>query len=85
MRRVLTLSAAVGIAASALATPAFAKVGYYVIRWDNTGICQIWNEDLRYKPFQWPSTYKVVSKSFPSFEAANAVQLKYRADRRCTL
>ena len=85
MRRVLTLSAAAGIAASALATPAFAKVGYYVIRWDNTGICQIWNEDLRYKPVQWPSTYKVVSKPFPTFDAANAVQLKYRADRRCTL
>ena len=85
MRRVFALCAVAGIASSVFAVPASAKVGYYVIRWDNTGICQVWNEDLRYKPVQWPSTYKVVSKSFPSFDAANAVQLKYRAERRCTL
>ena len=85
MRRVLALCVAVGIASSIFAVPASAKVGYYVIRWDNTGICQIWNEDLHYKPVQWPSTYKVVSKSFPTFVAANDVQLKLRAERRCTL
>ena len=85
MRRVLALCAAIGIAASAFSVPAAAQVGYYVIRWDNTGICQIWNEDLRYKPTQWPSTYKVVSKQFPTFAAANDVQLKMRTDRRCTL
>jgi hypothetical protein len=85
MRRVFALAAVAGIASSVFAVPASAKVGYYVIRWDNTGICQIWNEDLRYKPMQWPSTYKVVSKPLPTFDAANAVQLKYRAERRCTL
>ena len=86
MRRVFALAAVAGIASSVFAVPASAKVGYYVIRWDNTGICQIWNEDLRYKPVQWGSaTYKVVSKPFPTFAAANDVQLKYRAERRCTL
>ena len=85
MRRVLAVCAVAGIASSVFAVPASAKVGYYVIRWDNTGICQIWNEDLRYKPTEWPSTYKVVSKSFPTFTAANDVQLKLRAERRCTL
>ena len=85
MRRVLALCAAAGIATSVFAVPASAKVGYYVIRWDNTGICQIWNEDLHYKPTQWPSTYKVVSKSFPTFSEANGVQLKLRSERRCTL
>ena len=85
MRRVLALFAATGIAASAFTVPAFAQAGYYVIRWDNTGICQIWNEDLRYKPTQWPSTYKVVSKPLSTFAAANDVQLKMRAERRCTL
>ncbi|WFU43042.1 hypothetical protein QA640_11650 [Bradyrhizobium sp. CB82] len=85
MRRVLSVCAVAGIASSVFAVPASAKVGYYVIRWDNTGICQIWNEDLRYKPTEWPSTYKVVSKSFPTFTAANDVQLKLRAERRCTL
>ncbi|MGV7216900.1 hypothetical protein [Bradyrhizobium sp. UFLA05-112] len=85
MRRVLSVCAVAGIASSVFAVPASAKVGYYVIRWDNTGICQIWNEDLRYKPTEWPSTYKVVSKSFPTFTAANDVQLKLRGERRCTL
>jgi hypothetical protein len=85
MRRVLALCAAAGIATSVFAVPASAKVGYYVIRWDNTGICQVWNEDLRYKPAQWPSTYKVVSKPLPSFTEASDLQIKMRQERRCTL
>ena len=85
MRRVLALCAAAGIATSVFAVPASAKVGYYVIRWDNTGICQVWNEDLRYKPVQWPSTYKVVSKPLPSFTEASDLQIKMRQERRCTL
>ncbi len=47
MRRVLALCAVAGIATSVFAVPALAKVGYYVIRWDNTGICQVWNENLQ--------------------------------------
>jgi len=43
MRRATALCAAVGIAVSALAVVSPAQAGYYVIRWDNTGICQIWN------------------------------------------
>jgi hypothetical protein len=85
MRRVTALCAACGIAASALAFAAPAQAGYYVIRWDNTGICQIWNEDLNYKPLQWPSDYKVVSKPVPTLSGAMAVQEKMRMQRQCTL
>jgi hypothetical protein len=86
MRRVLALCAVAGMATSVFAVPASAKVGYYVIRWDNTGICQIWNEDLTYKPLQWgSSTYKVVSKPFPTFQQASELQIKLRGERRCTL
>ena len=86
MRRVLALCAVAGIASSVFAMPASAKVGYYVIRWDNTGICQIWNEDLKFKPAQGGiATYKVVSKSYPTFTAASDMQIKLRAQRRCTL
>src|SRR5690349_10893151 len=75
MRRIVTLAVVAGMAAASVA-PAFAarrhaadpqpqvgaaQPGYYVIRWDNTGICQIWNEQLTSKPKEWPSTYKVVS------------------------
>lgn len=86
MRRVTAAIAAAGIALSTLAVmPAQAAPGYYVIRWDNTGICQIWNQELKYKPIQWPSTYKVVSKIMPTFDAASALQIKMRAQHRCTL
>ena len=86
MRRVLALGAVAGIATSVFAMPAAAKVGYYVIRWDNTGICQVWNEDLKYKPFQWgASTYKVVSKPYPTFTQASELQIRMRGERRCTL
>ena len=87
MRRVLALCAVAGIASSIFAVPASAAAGgYYVIRWDNTGICQVWNEDLRYKPFQWgASTYKVVSKPLPTFTQASELQIKLRGERRCTL
>lgn len=89
MRRLTTLAAAAALTAASLATPALAaptaKTGYYVIRWENTGICQIWNEELQYKPVQWPSTYKIVSKPVPTFAAASEIQLKMRAQHRCTL
>lgn len=86
MRRISLLSAVVGIAAmsGAAAAPAPAA-GYYVIRWENTGICQIWNTDLTHKPWEWPSHYKVVSKPFPTFSDAMAVQLKMREQRSCSL
>jgi len=84
MRRVSAICAAAGIAISALAV-APAQAGYYVIRWENTGICQIWNEDLKYKPMEWPSHYKVVSKPVATFTDATAIQLKMREQRHCTL
>jgi hypothetical protein len=90
MRRASALCAAVCLAVAAIAVAAIAVVspaeaGYYVIRWDNTGICQIWNEDLTFKPLQWPSDYKVVSKPVPTLSAAMTVQEKMRLQHRCTL
>ena len=85
MRRVTAVCAAAGIAVSGLAVASPAQAGYYLIRWDNTGICQIWNEDLNYKPMQWPSDYKIVSKPVPTLSSAMAVQEKMRMQRQCTL
>jgi hypothetical protein len=92
MRRFITLAAAAAVAAASVA-PALAahrhaapaQSGYYVIRWENTGICQIWNTDLQSKPVQWPSTYKVVSQPVSTFSEASAIQLKMRDERSCTL
>jgi hypothetical protein len=85
MRRITTLTIAAGIAASTLTVAAPAKAGYYVIRWENTGICQIWNEELQYKPMEWPSHYKVVSKPVPTFTDAVNIQLQMREKRSCFL
>jgi hypothetical protein len=85
MRRATALCAAIGIAASTLAVISPAQAGYYVIRWDNTGVCQIWNDEMTSKPIQWPSDYKVVGKPVPTFTAAAAVQEKMRQQRHCTL
>jgi hypothetical protein len=90
MRRVTALCAAVGIAVSTLSAPVMAarhapEAGYYVIRWNDTGVCQIWNTDLRYKPVEFFSKYKVVSKPVPTFAATTNIQLKMRAARSCTL
>ncbi len=86
MRRITSLLAVAGILAStaaAVARPVHAP--FYVIRWDNTGICQIWNDELKYQPVRWPSNYKVVSKHMPTLEAAIAVQARLRAERHCFL
>jgi hypothetical protein len=91
MRRVAALCAATafivsGIVGStaAVARPAM-KSGYYVIRWDNTGICTIWNTDLQEKPWHFLSDYKVVSEPVPTFAAAAGIQEQMRMSRRCTL
>ena len=91
MRRVIALCAAASFAVSAAAAVArpmhqmHQESGYYVIRWDNTGICQIWNTDLQEKPVHFLSDYKIVSKPVPTFAAAVEIQEQLRAARHCTL
>jgi hypothetical protein len=90
MRRVTALCAGVGIAVSAMAAPAMAahhapEAGYYVIRWNDTGVCQIWSTYMQYTPAQVFSKYKVVSMLVPTFVAATNIQLQMRAARSCTL
>jgi hypothetical protein len=86
MRRVSALCAAALVVAStaAVARP-MPQQGYYVIRWDNTGVCQIWNTDLQQQPIHFLSDYKVVSRPVPTFAAANAIQESMRMSRHCTL
>jgi hypothetical protein len=84
MRRVTALSAAAGLAASAFAivSPAQAANDYYLIRWDNTGTCQIWNEGLT-PPVKWPADYKVVSRTIPTFNDAVVLKEKLREKGSC--
>lgn len=72
MLRLTALAAAAGIALSAFAATAPAEAAFHLIRWDGTGICQIWDESIPGSPI--PSTYKTVSKPVPTFVAALAMK-----------
>ena len=84
MRRASALLAAVGLAVSAfaIASPAQAANDYYLIRWDNTGACQVWNEGLT-PPIKWPSNYKVMSQPIPTLNDALTLQEKLREKGSC--
>ena len=55
------------VAAPAAATPAKADP-FHLIRWSDTGFCQIWDEGIPTVP--WPGNYAVVSATVPDFLAA---------------
>jgi hypothetical protein len=65
MRRISTLCAAAGLALVALAATSPAKADYHLIRWHDTGFCQVWDETIPTTP--WPSNYIVVSHPLPTF------------------
>ena len=72
MLRLTALSAAAGIALSAFAATAPAEAAFNLIKWDGTGVCQIWDQSIPGKPI--PSSYKTVSKPVPTFAAALAMK-----------
>jgi hypothetical protein len=71
MRRLSIACAALAVAVSALAAASPANATpYHLIRWQETGFCQIWDQSIPTVP--WPSNYVVVSEELPTFEAAFA-------------
>ena len=58
MRRWSTLCAAAGLAVAAFVAASPADAGFHVIRWQDTGFCQIWDESIPTTPY--PSNYTVV-------------------------
>jgi len=83
MRRLSIACAAVGLAATALVATSPAEASFKVIRWDVTGVCQIWDNAIPNKPF--PSDYKTVSRSVPSFIDALAAKDRLFRAAKCTL
>ncbi len=59
MRKLSTLCAAAGITLAAFAATAPANAAYHLIRWQDTGFCQIWDENIPTTPF--PANYTVVA------------------------
>ena len=72
MRRISCLCAAAGLALAALAATSPAQAAFHVIRWHDTGFCQIWDNSIPTRP--WPSNYAVVTHRLPTFGYALAVK-----------
>ena len=66
MRRLTLLAAAACIAVSALAVTGPAEASFHLIRWQDSGFCQIWDENVPTAPY--PSNYTVIIGSeVPTF------------------
>jgi hypothetical protein len=73
MRRLSVLCAAACIAAAAFAATSPAEAAYNVIRWDNTGWCQVWDPATPLTPLF--SKYAAVNKKpIPTLAAALAAK-----------
>lgn len=63
MRRLFALAA---VAATGFAASSPAEAAFHLIRWQDTGFCQIWDESVPTAP--WPSNYSViVGSEVPTF------------------
>ena len=80
LRRSLTLGAAVAVALIATAP---AQASWRVIKWNNTGICQIWDFGLDGTPI--PGDFRMMSRPLPSFGAALGAKSRLWDRGRCTL
>jgi hypothetical protein len=66
MRRLSTLCAAAGLAVTAFVATSPAEAAFHLIRWQDTGFCQIWDESIPTTPF--PSNYTTIMNSaVPTF------------------
>ncbi|MDN3276708.1 hypothetical protein QWJ07_20770 [Frankia sp. RB7] len=72
MRRMSMLCAAAGLAAAAFVAASPAEAGYHLVRWQDSGVCQIWDESIPTTP--WPAGYHRASASVPTFLDALALK-----------
>jgi hypothetical protein len=72
MRRFFALAAAAGLGLAALAATSPAEAAFHLIRWDDTGFCQVWDDSIPTAPF--PSDYKTVSAPVPTIIEALAAK-----------
>ena len=72
MLRLTALAATAGVALTAVVATSPAEAAFHLIRWEGTGVCQVWDQSIPTKPM--PANYKTVSKPVPTFAAALAVK-----------
>ena len=66
MRRLCLLAAAAAITVSALAATSPAQASFHLIRWQDSGFCQIWDQSIPTVPY--PGNYIViVGSEVPTF------------------
>src|SRR5258708_35527620 len=66
MRRIFALCAVAGIGFAALAASSPAQASFHLIRWQDTGFCQIWDQSIPTAPY--PGNYTViVGSEVPTF------------------
>ena len=82
MRRLSLAIAAIALSAVAASAPAKADP-FHLIRWSDTGFCQVWDEGIPTMP--WPGNYTVVSMTVPTFLAALDVKNGMLATGACSL
>ena len=83
MRRIFALCAVAGIGFTALAASSPAQAAFHLIRWQDSGFCQIWDESIPTTPY--PSNYVMVTDSLPTFWDALAVKDGMLREGRCSL
>jgi hypothetical protein len=82
MRHLALAVAAVALPAVAASAPA--KAGpYHLIRWSDTGFCQIWDDGIPTQPVA--GNYTVVSTTLPTFFDALHVKNGMLWTRECSL
>jgi hypothetical protein len=61
MRSLSILCAAASLAVTAFVATSPAEAAFHVIRWQDTGFCQIWDESIPTTPF--PANYTTIMNS----------------------
>ena len=82
MRRISLLCAAAGLAVTAFVAASPAEAGYHLVRWQDSGFCQIWDESIPTTP--WPAGYQRASASVPTFIDALAMKDTALKTGKCT-
>ena len=72
MRRLSLLCAAAVVALTALAATSPAEAAYHLIRWQDSGLCQIWDESIPTTP--WPAGSHRASATVATFLDALALK-----------
>ena len=81
MRRMSVAIAAIALSTIAASAPAKANP-FHLIRWSDTGFCQIWDEGIPTMP--WPGNYAVVSTTFPTFSDVLIIKSGMLASGACS-